>query len=57
MLKCFTAALTIASLLAFPLPVANFLISVEGSEFDDYTNDAEEVENEIEALIKKATEL
>jgi hypothetical protein len=30
---------------------------VEGSEFDDYTNLAEEVENEIEALIKKTTEL
>ena len=29
----------------------------EGSEFDDYTNSAEEVENEIEQLIKQATEL
>lgn len=29
----------------------------EGSEFDDYTNSAEEVEKEIEQLIKQATEL
>lgn len=28
---------------------------IEGSEFDDYTNSAEEVENEIEKLIKVAT--
>lgn len=29
----------------------------EGSEFDDYTNSAEEIENEIEQLIKQATEI
>ncbi len=28
---------------------------IEGSEFDDYTNSAEEVESEIEQLIKEAT--
>ena len=29
----------------------------EGSEFDDYTDSAEEIENEIEQIIKQATEL
>ena len=29
---------------------------VKGSEFDNYTNHAEEVENEIEQLLKEVTE-
>lgn len=29
----------------------------EGSEFDDYTSSAQDVENNIEQLIKEATEL